>query len=127
MSHPGNDLTPSTSHRSGFHLLGNILGVWSSDLNRAVVEELDPQPGHMLLDIGAGLGPATIKAAKRVTPGGRVIAVEPSLFMRSVLRLRSSWQRSRRAVDICVGSAENLPVADRSIDAAWAVNAVHHF
>jgi ubiquinone/menaquinone biosynthesis C-methylase UbiE len=96
-------------------------------MNRAVVDEIGVQPGATLLDIGAGVGPATVEAAKRVVPDGVVIAVEPSRFMRSMLRARRQWQRTRRAIDIRSGSAEALPVADSSIDAAWAVNAVHHF
>ena len=81
----------------------------------------------MVLDLGAGLGPATIEAAKRVAPGGWVIAVEPSFTMRRVLSLRRLWRSARPVIDIRNGTAEAIPVLASSVDAAWAINAVHHF
>jgi SAM-dependent methyltransferase len=100
---------------------------WSSSLNRAVVDSVDPKPDMVLLDLGAGLGPATIEAAGRVAPRGTVIAVDPSRAMLAVLGVRRLWQRSRSAIVIRRGSAEHLPVSPSSVDAAWAVNATHHF
>ena len=47
--------------------------------------------------------------------------------MRRVLSLRRLWQSDRPVIDIRDGGAEVLPVLSGSIDAAWAVNAVHHF
>ena len=80
----------------------------------------------MLLDCN-GLGPATVEAAKRVAPDGRVIAVEPSFTMRRVLSLRRLWQSARPLIDVRNGTAEAIPVLANSVDSAWAVNAVHHF
>jgi ubiquinone/menaquinone biosynthesis C-methylase UbiE len=100
---------------------------WSSDLNRAVVELVDPAPGHVLLDLGAGLGPATVEAATRVAPNGRVIAIEPSPGMRAVLHTRRRWQASPGSIEVLDGVAEELPVAADSVDVVWAVNATHHF
>ena len=112
---------------SALHILGAMGDFWSSDLNRAAVDLIDPQPGMTLLDVGAGLGPATIEAAQRIGPGGRVIAVDPSPTMRRILGLRRLWQPSRRLIDIRRGAAEDLPIATGSVDAALAVNAAHHF
>lgn len=113
--------------RSVPHMIGALWGFWSSDLNRAAVDLIDPQPGTTLLDIGAGLGPATIEAAHRIGPNGRVIAVDPSRMMRGALRLRRLSQRTRRLIDVRAGTAEQLPIGTGSIDAVWAINAAHHF
>lgn len=113
--------------RSAIHVLGAIGDFWSSDLNRAAVDLINPQPAETLLDVGAGLGPATIEAARRLGRDGRVIAVDPSPSMRRILRLRRLWQRTRRVIDIRVGSAEHLPVETDSVDAAFSINAAHHF
>lgn len=125
---------PPSSHdghrwtfRSALHMLGAMGDFWSSDLNRAAVEMVNPQPGEMVLDVGAGLGPATIDAAHRIGPGGRMIAVDPSPTMRRILRLRRLWQPSRRLIDIRDGAAEHLPVETDSVEAAVAINAAHHF
>ena len=125
--------TTNDHHRHGWtpssvlRLLGSVREFWSSDLNRAVVGLVDPQPGMTLLDLGPGLGPATMTAAQHVGPNGLVIAVEPSTLVRGVLRVRRLWQRSRAIIDIRQGAAESLPVQTDSIDRAYSVNATHHF
>ena len=65
-----------------------------------------------VLNVGAGTGvyePADLE----------VLAVEPSAAMIA--------QRPPGSAPALRGSAESLPVADRSIDAALAVNTVHHW
>lgn len=128
--HSGNDEDP---HRIrwmlGFalHMIGSVGEFWSSDLNRAAVDLVDPRAGQVVLDLGAGLGPATVEAARRVAPGGRVIAVEPSFTMRQVLSLRRLWQLARPVIDTRNGTAEAIPVIASSVDAVLAINVVHHF
>lgn len=100
--------------------------LWSSPISRFVVDLVDPGPFQRVADVGAGLGPAVVVAAPRM-PGGEVIAVDPATFMRAVLGLRRRWQRSRERIDVRSGTAEELPISDRSLDALWAVNAMHHF
>ncbi len=109
------------------HMVGSLRDFWSSELNRATVDLVDPQSGEVVLDLGAGLGPASVAAARLVRPRGRVIAVDPSRAMRGVLRLRSRVRRGPGAIEIRGGTAESLPVERDSVDALWAVNATHHF
>lgn len=131
--HPMDEPMTNAHHRhrwtpsSVLHMLGAARGFWSSDLNSTVVGLADPQPGMALLDVGPGLGPATVTAAQHVGPSGTVIAVEPSAPLRGVLRVRRLWQRSRAVIDIRRGTAESLPVQTDSIDRAYSVNATHHF
>ena len=113
--------------RHACHIAGSLRDFWSSDLNRATVELVEPQPGEVVLDLGAGLGPACVEAAPLVGPRGRVIAVDPSRAMRSVLRLRRRTRRTLATIEVRSGTAESLPVEAGSVDALWAVNATHHF
>lgn len=114
--------------RLAWHVAGSLRDFWSSDLNRAAVELIDPQPGEVVLDLGAGLGPASIEAAPLVgSRGGRVIAVDPSGTMRGVLRLRCLARSRLGAIEVRAGTAEALPVDACSVDALLAVNATHHF
>jgi len=119
----------SIMHRAvaAFHMLGSVGEFWSSDLNRATVGLAGPSPGEVLLDVGAGMGPATVEAASIVGARGTVIAVDPSRLMRAVLRLRIRSAPGRTIVDVRSGAAEALPVESGSVDAVVAVNAVHHF
>lgn len=95
--------------------------MWRSDVNDAVVDLIGPRSDECVVDIGAGIGAAVVRAA---ATGARVIAVEPTPFMRRVLMLRCA---RRRQIDIVDGAAERLPVGDASVDAIWAVNTMHHW
>jgi ubiquinone/menaquinone biosynthesis C-methylase UbiE len=98
--------------------------MWNSPVNRAAVTALDIRADERVLDIGAGMGPGVMLAAQA---GARVVAVDPAPFMRFVLGVRRLGQRSRNRIEIVDGTAEHLPVSDASIDAALAVNAMHHW
>ena len=108
------------------HLLGMIRYLWSSEVSRAAVASLDPRPGETILDLGAGMGPATYELTKRVGPTGMVYAVDPSRAMRAIQRLRRLVLERRAVVSVRPGVGEALPLPDRSIDAALALNVMHH-
>ena len=99
---------------------------WNSPVNGHILELVQLRPHERALDIGAGMGPAAIPAAGIVAQG-QVVAIDPSSFMRRVLGIRRLWHRGRGRIRILDGTAEKIPVADGSIDAAWAVNSLHHW
>lgn len=107
-----------------FRYLRHAPRMWRSEINDAVVDQVAPQPGERVLDIGAGMGPGTMRAA---AAGADVVAVEPTPFMRRILSVRSRFQRGRQKISVVDGAAEHLPVGDATIDALWAVNTMHHW
>ena len=117
--HARHHLRPSAAVAALRHL-------WSSAVNDAAIELLDPSEGDHVLELGAGLGPATGGLAARVGPGGRVIAVDPTRAMRLVLRVRRQWMTNRRSIEVRNGTGEALPVADSSIDRLIGLNVLHH-
>jgi SAM-dependent methyltransferase len=82
----------------------------------AVRWALAPAPGPRVLDLGAGTGKLT---ATVVALGADVLAVEPDPAMLSELR------RLLPAVRALLGSGEAIPLADASVDAVLAGNALH--
>lgn len=98
--------------------------MWRSPINDAVVDQIAPKPGERGIDIGAGMGPGALRAAAN---GMHVVAVEPTPFMRRILQVRRTLNRHRASVEVVDGAAEWIPVEDRSVDAIWAVNAMHHW
>ncbi|MEX0664669.1 MAG: class I SAM-dependent methyltransferase [Acidimicrobiia bacterium] len=98
--------------------------MWTSPINRAVIGLLDVRASEWVLDVGAGMGAGAVVAAKA---GAHVIAVEPTPFLRRVLAARRLAQRSRNRIEVLDGAAEHLPLPDASVDAAWAVNTMHHW
>jgi SAM-dependent methyltransferase len=70
-----------------------------------------------VVDIGAGTGSYAFELAEK---GYRVLAVEPSPTMRN-------QAAAHPLIQWIDGSAENLPLLDRSADAAIVMLAFHHF
>ncbi len=98
--------------------------MWSSEINDAVIDLVAPAEGERVVDIGAGMGPGTVLAA---SAGASVVAVEPTPFMRSILKTRGLFSRSRDRITVVDGGAEKIPTPDDSVDAVWAVNTMHHW
>lgn len=110
--------------KGALRYLRHLPDLWRSPINDAVIDLVEPQRGERVLDIGAGMGAGAMRAA---STGAHVLAVEPTPFMRRLLQLRRLFSRNRKSVEVVDGAAEQLPVADQSIDAIWAVNTMHHW
>jgi len=85
---------------------------------RRLVERLDLRPGRTVLDLAAGTG----KLTRLLLPSGAdVVAVEPIPAMREELE--------RLAPDAIAmsGTAEEIPLADESVDAVTVAQAFHWF
>jgi SAM-dependent methyltransferase len=83
-----------------------------------VCERLGIGPGRTVLDLAAGTGKLT---RDLVPTGARVIAVEPLDEMRAHL------QRVSSEVEALKGTAEDIPLADASVDAVVCAQAFHWF
>ena len=75
-------------------------------------------PEATVLDLGAGTGKLTRLLVSRFA---RVIAVEPAEEMRRILVPLCP------EADVLAGSAEEIPLADASVDAVFAAEAFHWF
>jgi ubiquinone/menaquinone biosynthesis C-methylase UbiE len=98
--------------------------MWRSSINMAAVDLLDLAPGETVVDVGAGMGAGSTAAAKR---RANVIAVEPTPFLRNVIKVRRFAPAWRNQITVADGAAEALPMADNSVDAVLAVNTMHHW
>jgi len=83
-----------------------------------LVAELGLEPGRAVLDVGAGTGKLT---RELVASRAAVVAVEPVPAMRALLEQAVP---AARALD---GTAEDLPLADASVDAIVVASAFHWF
>jgi ubiquinone/menaquinone biosynthesis C-methylase UbiE len=86
-------------------------------LATTLLEILQPASINTVVDIGAGTGSYARILAEA---GYQVLAIEPSATMRN----QANYYPKIQWFD---GSAENLPLADRSVDAAIMMLAFHHF
>ena len=113
----------STRERTGMIAIATHL--WSSPVHAAAADLVNPQPGETVVDLGAGLGAATLHLARRVRPGGRVVAVDPSRPMRAAIRARRAVHPDRDLIDVQAGRAERLPLPDHGVDAVVVMNVIH--
>jgi SAM-dependent methyltransferase len=90
------------------------------DAVELLADRLDVRSGRRILDLAAGTGKLTQELVGR---GADVVAVEPMAGMRD--QLRRSVPSSR--LEILDGTAEMLPLADASVDAATVAQAFHWF
>lgn len=71
-------------------------------------------PGAVVVDIGCGAGFDTLLAAQQIGPEGRVIAIDMTEAM--LAKTRAGAALGLRNVDCRLGWAEELPIADASVD-----------
>lgn len=83
-----------------------------------LIEELGLGASRSLLELGPGTGKLTTPLA---SAGARIIGIEPVAAMRRVL------SRRLPEVDVLDARAEELPLADGSVDAAVAAQSFHWF
>ncbi|HZD71251.1 MAG TPA: methyltransferase domain-containing protein [Actinomycetes bacterium] len=87
----------------------------------ALAAHLSPLRGLPVLDLGAGTGPFAAAIVRWFDAW--VVAVEPSREMRRQARQARPDPRVR----FVGGTAELLPLRDRSCGAAWLSTVIHHF
>jgi SAM-dependent methyltransferase len=83
-----------------------------------VVDGLQLGPDAVVVDLAAGTGKLTRLLAARFA---NLTAVDPSEGMRASLR------RSLPEIEVLAGTAESIPLADRSVDAVFVGEAFHWF
>lgn len=115
------DRPPAT----GWALPAGSLDRWPEDYERGrpgwppeVVDVPGLPPAATVLELGAGTGKLT---RLLVSTFGRVVAVEPAAPMR---RLLVTLCPEAEALD---GTAEEIPLANASVDAVFAAEAFHRF
>jgi len=99
------------------------MSVGRGAISRLVADLADVGPGDRVLDIGCGPGGAVREAARR---GAAVTGVDPAPLMLRVGR-DLSRRRIRQKIVFVHGTAETLPLSDRTVTIAWAISSAHHW
>ncbi len=88
------------------------------DARRRAFELVSLRSGEIVVDVGAGSGLMTVEMARRVAPGGRVFAVDPSALMLGHARSLARAAGLGSIVDCRVGDGRQLPFGPAAFDAA---------
>jgi SAM-dependent methyltransferase len=84
---------------------------------------LDARPGTLIADVGAGDGFYTVRIARAVAPGGRVVAED--IDEKALAKLRERADREHvENVEVVLGTADD-PHLPAQLDAALIHNAYH--
>ncbi len=123
----GGDTIPANHHADhpGFSGLRGLIAAIAFLFGRdratdLAVELAGLERGRRLVDVGCGPGVAARRAR---TLGVDVVAVDPAPVMLRVGSIR--WPRA--GISWRRGSAESIPVGDRSADVVWSLSTVHHW
>ena len=90
------------------------------EARRRALDLLDPRPGEIVIDVGAGGGDLSLDLAARVAPGGRVFAVDPSASLLSHARAAASAAGVGHMIDCRVAEGRKLPFGQAAFDAAFS-------
>ncbi len=90
------------------------------EARRRALDLLDPRPGEIVIDVGAGSGVISLELAARVAPGGRVFAVDPSEALLAHARAAARAAGFGAMVDCRVADGRQLPFGQAAFDAAFS-------
>ncbi|MCI4372105.1 MAG: methyltransferase domain-containing protein [Thermoplasmata archaeon] len=126
MRHPGLFMDPTmrsqaaaTYNAASDHFDDPALSFWNR-FGERTIDRLGLRPGDHVLDVCCGSGASALPAAARVTPTGRVTAVDVSDRLIELCRAKAEG-RGLRNVAAQLGDMENLALADESFDAVVCV------
>ena len=78
--------------------------------------------GEVVVDVGSGTGTMARELGSLVSPGGRVIGVEPNPRLRAIAEARAE----HAGVEFVDGLAGGLPMTDASVDLIWCERVLQH-
>lgn len=110
----------------GFAGITGLLAAASMAVGRQGDTRLAVQLSHLhegdsVADVGCGPGAAVRRAARL---GASVIGVDPAPVMLRVARMLTGSSETAR---YATGTAEALPLPDRSVTVLWTIASVHHW
>lgn len=94
-----------------------------AECKRESYDLLNATPGRRILEVGCGLGDDAAALAKRVAPGGSVVAIDGSHAMIDAARER---HRDVAGLSFDVADAAHLPFDDASFDACRIDRVLQH-
>jgi ubiquinone/menaquinone biosynthesis C-methylase UbiE len=115
------------------HVMGHRAADWlerpereQEERTQLLIDSLKFKPGENVADIGAGTGYLTRRMAKKITPGGRVFAVEIQQEMLDLLTNKLAGIGITNVVPV-LGSITDPKLPTSSMDTIIMVDVYHEF
>lgn len=90
-----------------------------------VIEKLALKPGDVVVDLGAGSGYFTVRMARAVGPGGKVIAVDVDSEMISYIESRKK-DEGLENIETILAEPHDPKLAPSSVDLIFICDTLHH-
>lgn len=100
-----------------------IAGYFFRKSYKKVLSVLFPRPGHKVVDLACGTG-GFIEKLLKIEKNIEIIGLDYTEAMLAVARRKF---RDDPRVTLVVSSAERTPLADKSVDIVYCLDAFHHF
>jgi ubiquinone/menaquinone biosynthesis C-methylase UbiE len=104
-----------------YDVFGKLFG--SEAAHRQLVDQVDIEPGHHILEIGCGTGNLTL-LVKRLHPRAEVVGFDPDA--KALERARQKAEERGLAVRFDSGFSDELPYPDASFDRVFSAFMLHH-
>jgi ubiquinone/menaquinone biosynthesis C-methylase UbiE len=111
---------PARAHAAAARLAHRASAPSEVSARRRFLDLLDPRPGEIVVDVGAGSGIIALDIAARVMPGGRVFAVDPSAPLLDHARASALAAGVGPMIDVRVADGRKLPFGPAGFDAAFS-------
>jgi ubiquinone/menaquinone biosynthesis C-methylase UbiE len=92
---------------------------------RAIIRSLPLRPGACVVDFACGDGSYTRWLARRLGPGGKVLAVDISTAFLKLASRMTTNSSTYQGVEFVQADLNRLPLADDSIDLAWCAQSLY--
>jgi SAM-dependent methyltransferase len=101
---------------AAWHGWGPIIDAWLAECTDAMLDLAGVGASSCVLDVAAGAGGQTVAAARRVAPGGRVLATDVSSNLLAYAKHSARMAGLGDIVDTAIMDGENLTVDAGSFD-----------
>src|SRR5262245_38352383 len=104
-----------------YDVMAKLLGTEAA--HRQLVDQVDIEPTHHVLDIGCGTGNLTL-LVKRLHPRAEIVGLDPD--PKALVRARRKAEEQGCAVRFDRGFSDELPYAEASFDRVLSAFMLHH-
>ena len=107
---------PSTTAQDALQYDAVVVPRYSGRFAQLIVDEIQPGTRATVLDVGCGSGTPAFDVLRRLSDGGRVIAVDPDPALVDLARRRASVGEDGRRIFFKCESADELHFGDEVFD-----------
>lgn len=108
-------------------LYDRVVAPLQAGTRRRALELLSVEPDDRVLELGCGPGHALVSLARRVGQSGHAIGLDAAPGMVARARHRASHSQAGGRIELVLGDARSLPVAEAAVDGVFVEDTLELF